>query len=793
MINNLGLYDIAIDFDKMFTHTTTNIYFKEDDINTAKIKAKLIKKDKPINLEDTTVIVKIETTVNTIGDNVTVVDAENGLIEYTFPTNALIEGVNFFEIILKKEGSVKVSPRMAYKVIDSIDEANIEAETNYPILITLIRDTQEALSKANEAINIANTTTAELTEIIENKVIEVEGRVSEKENEVDAFVSSAGTDIANKKKEVDKFVSDSRITIDNKIIDANKTINNVNLAKDQTEKVTQDANLKINEVNTAMDDFEDRFNKMSTSQTSNAELIDARGQSETLRKELERIEVTPFTNSNKVRMVAHRGLSARAPENTIPAYELAGQNGFWGAECDIIETLDGQFVLMHDDTVDRTTNGTGKVSDLTLAQIKALNVDYGSNILSYPGLKVPLMSEFLFTCKEYGMVPVIEVKSMGAGSAEKFMNEIRAWGMENQCVVISFNRQVMEDLRALSKNIILQPLMDLNKANIDYCASLGKNTHIDSHYNTVTKELVEYAHKCGVSVNCWTVDSESKKNELIAMGVDFISTNILKVNTDPLMNIGNTNKVPGATLSDLTYSSFNIISEGFMKSPRFKIGSYYTDYSYVDSHYGTNTPSRAYSIDLFKVSNPLCYIKFDETKFRAALHQFDENKMFVEDSGWYYNSGYYVMNSKCRYVVVFISKPDDSNITESDIAEFNTGFKLIDAPKEEYFSLKEFKIGSNLFDSEVTAARAFCLNAIPFKGRFNLELINRPADVKVTIRPFSNRGLSLQDKGWIDSSNKQVVRDDAIIGLLYVGLDSGFFTEDKFNKLREMKIKLSVD
>ena len=81
-----------------------------------------------------------------------------------------------------------------------------------------------------------------------------------------------------------------------------------------------------------------------------------------------------------VRMIAHQGYSAVAPGNTLPAYEAAGKSDFWGAECDIQRTKDGVWILMHNDTVDAMTDGTGEISELTYAEIMEFNVDSGNNI-----------------------------------------------------------------------------------------------------------------------------------------------------------------------------------------------------------------------------------------------------------------------------------------------------------------------------------------------------------------------------------------------------------------------------
>ena len=80
-------------------------------------------------------------------------------------------------------------------------------------------------------------------------------------------------------------------------------------------------------------------------------------------------DVKKSTLSPKIRMIAHRGLSSLAPENTLPAYELAGKYGYYGAECDIHETKDGEFVLLHDDTLERMTNGSGKPEHYLLDEL----------------------------------------------------------------------------------------------------------------------------------------------------------------------------------------------------------------------------------------------------------------------------------------------------------------------------------------------------------------------------------------------------------------------------------------
>ena len=100
---------------------------------------------------------------------------------------------------------------------------------------------------------------------------------------------------------------------------------------------------------------------------------------------------TVFSDGSTERFVAHRGYSNYAPENSIPAFELAGKIGFWGIETDICETSDGQFVCMHDDTLDRTTNGSGAISDYTLDDLSQFQIDYGNYLDTNENLKYLLL------------------------------------------------------------------------------------------------------------------------------------------------------------------------------------------------------------------------------------------------------------------------------------------------------------------------------------------------------------------------------------------------------------------
>ena len=141
-----------------------------------------------------------------------------------------------------------------------------------------------------------------------------------------------------------------------------------------------------------------------------------------------------------VKAVAHRGYSTEAPENTLPAYILAKQRGYHYAECDVSFTSDGVAVLLHDSTIDRTSNGSGSISSLTYAEVA--QYDFGAwKSAEYAGTKIPTFAEFIKLCRNIGMHPYIELKNNGGYSQETvngLVDIVKAAGMGGKVTWISY-------------------------------------------------------------------------------------------------------------------------------------------------------------------------------------------------------------------------------------------------------------------------------------------------------------------------------------------------------------------
>lgn len=153
-----------------------------------------------------------------------------------------------------------------------------------------------------------------------------------------------------------------------------------------------------------------------------------------------------------VTLVAHRGLAPGLPENTMAAFEDVAARGVGVIEIDLRGTADGEVVIMHDDTVDRTTDGTGAVTDLTLAEIKAL--DAGSYAgADYAGAAVPTFEEALKFAQAHGIMLLLDIKLSDVLDRERIVRLAEANGAELNVIVGVRSLEDLEEFRALNPNL----------------------------------------------------------------------------------------------------------------------------------------------------------------------------------------------------------------------------------------------------------------------------------------------------------------------------------------------------
>lgn len=224
---------------------------------------------------------------------------------------------------------------------------------------------------------------------------------------------------------------------------------------------------------------------------------------------------------------AHRGASAYAPENTIPAFRQAIQIGADGIEFDVQRTADGHLVVIHDETINRTSNGFGKVVDLTLEQLRLCNFING--FVGYTKVQIPTLREVLELLQPTGLVINIELKNtveLYPGMENDALTLVQEAGLVDRVVFSSFNHFSLANLRHLipAERLALlysEGLYDPWK----YAASFGAR-HLNPNYHALQQpNYMWLCHEAGIGVNAWTVDKDDDIRWLAALGVDAIITN----------------------------------------------------------------------------------------------------------------------------------------------------------------------------------------------------------------------------------------------------------------------------
>jgi len=221
---------------------------------------------------------------------------------------------------------------------------------------------------------------------------------------------------------------------------------------------------------------------------------------------------------------AHRGDSGNAPENTLAAFDRALEMGVPWIELDVHPAQDGTLMVIHDDTVDRTTHGTGAVRDLSVAQLATL--DAGSKFSpAFAGERIPRLVDVLERVAPTTTRLNVEIKSSprGADVPRAVVDLLRRYGKENDYMVSSFNLRCLLDVRAIAPEIALAPIGAMPE--ILAWAEIHQFPWVHAHHVTVTRETVQRAHEQGRRVNVWTVDDPARFPFLRELGIDKICTN----------------------------------------------------------------------------------------------------------------------------------------------------------------------------------------------------------------------------------------------------------------------------
>ena len=226
--------------------------------------------------------------------------------------------------------------------------------------------------------------------------------------------------------------------------------------------------------------------------------------------------------------LAHRGASAYAPENTIPAFDLACEMGADAFELDVHLTKDGKAVVIHDDTIDRTGNGSGPVDGMTYEELLAY--DFSNGMESFAGVRIPLLEEVFDLAYQKNIFVNVEIKENQIRDSypilEKVLEIEKRCGMFGNVIYSSFNHYLLRELKSISGDIpagilYLGGLVDV----WDYAERLGVQA-IHPHYICLgDRDLVSECHGRHIAVNAWTVNDEEDILAVVLSGADGIISN----------------------------------------------------------------------------------------------------------------------------------------------------------------------------------------------------------------------------------------------------------------------------
>ena len=222
-------------------------------------------------------------------------------------------------------------------------------------------------------------------------------------------------------------------------------------------------------------------------------------------------------------IIAHRGASSYAPENTMAAFDLALQMGARHLELDVHLTRDDHLVIIHDDTVDRTTNGTGPVASQTLAALQALDAGawFGE---AFVGARIPTLAEVL--TRYHGRAHLhIELKGHTVHLPQRTVDLVRARGMTQHVTLTSFQHAHLQTMRAYAPEWPTGWLVgEISAAVIAQAHALGC-VQLCPRAALVTPGLIQRLHVEGFRVRAWGVANEALMRQVVEAGADGMTVN----------------------------------------------------------------------------------------------------------------------------------------------------------------------------------------------------------------------------------------------------------------------------
>lgn len=237
-----------------------------------------------------------------------------------------------------------------------------------------------------------------------------------------------------------------------------------------------------------------------------------------------------MNHKGTTQMIAHRGVCWLEKENTAAAFVAAGNRSYFGIETDIHETVDGKFIIIHDDNTSRVSGDDYIVEQTDFDTLRSITLFDRKSEQKRADLVLPTLEEYISICKRYEKVAVLELKNkMKAETILKIAKSIEEMEYLTSTIFISFSLENLVALREAYPDQKAQYLVETIEDMGDLLVILKKyQLDVDAKFSCITPEIVEEFHSNGIEVNVWTVNKPENAEWLEEIGVDYITTNIIE-------------------------------------------------------------------------------------------------------------------------------------------------------------------------------------------------------------------------------------------------------------------------
>ena len=236
-------------------------------------------------------------------------------------------------------------------------------------------------------------------------------------------------------------------------------------------------------------------------------------------------------NKKDTKMIAHRGVSELEQENTYASFLLAGMKSYYGIETDIHSTIDNKFIVCHDDNIKRVTGVDKIIEESTFEELRKIPVwDKNGSYSKYSYL--PSLEEYINICKTFNKYSILELKGeMSEENLYTIYEIIKNLNYLSKVIFISFHKNNLIKLKGIYPEGKYQYLSDID---IDDLKKDALNTakeygfDLDVNHNNLTLDFINKCKENNIKINVYTVNSKERAEELVNLGVNFITSNILE-------------------------------------------------------------------------------------------------------------------------------------------------------------------------------------------------------------------------------------------------------------------------